>query len=198
MNPAEITGLVLAGGRGRRMGGVDKGLVAFRGRPLVEHALERLQPQVGELLISANQNRDAYARYGHPVLGDALPGHLGPLAGLHAGLMRAATPLLVAVPCDSPHFPLDLVARLAAAMEQADAPLAVARTGGRDQPVFMLCRRGLLAGLAAFLEAGGRKIDAWYAALAPARVDFDDVPDAFANANTLDELRALGGDGPTP
>lgn len=188
-----ITGLVLAGGLGRRMGGIDKGLVELDGRAMVAHVLERLAPQVDTLLINANQNAERYAAFGYPVVPDRIEGYAGPLAGLHAGLSAATTPLLVSVPCDSPFLPRDLVARLRAALEADDAQLAVARAGGQAQPVFSLVRRDVLDDLGAFLAGGGRKIDAWYARLAVVEVGFDDQPDAFANINTREELSAFQG-----
>jgi molybdopterin-guanine dinucleotide biosynthesis protein A len=187
---ADVTGIVLAGGQGRRMGGVDKGLVLLDGRPMVAHVIERLAPQVGPILVNANQNADAYAALGHPVVPDAVGGFAGPLAGLHAGMTRAATPLVVTVPCDSPFLPPDLVARLSAGLESAGAALAVARTFDQPHPVFALVRRDVLANLASFLEGGGRKIDAWYARLAVVEVPFDDCADACRNINTRDELDA--------
>jgi molybdopterin-guanine dinucleotide biosynthesis protein A len=186
----DVTGIVLAGGLGRRMGGVDKGLVDLDGKPMVAHVLARLAPQVGPMLINANQNAERYAALGVPIVPDAVPGFAGPLAGLHAGLSRTATAFAVTVPCDSPFLPLDLVQRLARALEQAGAQLAVAKTFDRSHPVFALVRSDVLPHLAAFLEAGGRKIDAWYAALAVAEVAFDDCADAFRNINTRDELAA--------
>ncbi len=187
---ASITGIVLAGGQGRRMGGVDKGLVELAGKPLVAHVLERLQPQVGTLLINANQNLDRYAGFGHPVVSDAVGGFAGPLAGLHAGLTRATTPLAVTAPCDSPFLPADLVARLAGGLAAREAQLAVAKTFDQPHPVFALVRRDILPNLAEFLESGGRKIDAWYAALRVVEVSFDDEADAFRNINTAAELAA--------
>jgi len=185
---AAITGLVLAGGQGRRMGGVDKGLELLRGRAMVEWVLERLAPQVGPILINANQNLDRYQAFGHPVITDAVGGFAGPLAGLQAGLSAAVTDLVVTVPCDSPFLPPDLVARLHAGLDAADAELAVARTGDQPHPVFCLCRRRLEPDLKAFLAAGGRKIDAWYAPLAVVEVAFDDEAPAFSNINTRNEL----------
>jgi len=185
-----ITGIVLAGGQGRRMGGVDKGLVELAGRPLVAHVLERLAPQVGALLINANQNPDRYAGFGHPVVPDAVGGFAGPLAGLHAGLMRATTPFAVTAPCDSPFLPADLVARLGSGLAAEDAQLAVAKTFDQPHPVFALVRRDVLPNLAAFLGAGGRKIDTWYAALRVVEVLFDDEAEAFRNINTAAELAA--------
>jgi molybdopterin-guanine dinucleotide biosynthesis protein A len=190
MSPERITGLILAGGLGRRMGGRDKGLQPFRGKPMVAWAIERLAPQVDVLLINANQNLDAYATFGYPVVADRIGGFAGPLAGLHAGLSVCATPLLATVPCDSPFLPQDLVARLHAALQTEEADLAVAKTGTQPHPVFSLVRREVLDGLTAFLEAGGRKIDAWYAALKTVTVPFTDAH-AFANINTVEELNAL-------
>lgn len=186
----DVTGIVLAGGMGRRMGGVDKGLVPLAGRPLVAHVLERLAPQAGAIIVNANQNRDRYAAYGHPVVADEVGGFAGPLAGLHAGMTAATTPYVVTVPCDSPFLPADLVARLAAGLERERAQLAVAQTFAQPHPVFALVDRRVLPHLTAFLAAGGRKIDAWYASLAVAAVAFDDAEDAFRNINTIDELQA--------
>jgi len=172
------------------MGGVDKGLADLDGTPMVAHVLARLLPQVGEVLINANQNLDRYRGFGHPVVPDTVGGFAGPLAGLHAGLTRASGAFVVTVPCDSPFLPPDLVARLRAALDREGAQIAVARTFDQPHPVFALVRRDVLPGLAAFLEAGGRKIDAWYAALRVVEVGFDDEADAFRNINTADELAA--------
>jgi molybdopterin-guanine dinucleotide biosynthesis protein A len=182
----QITGIVLAGGLGRRMGGVDKGLQALHGRPMVAAVLERLAPQVAEILINANQNADTYAAFGHRVVPDAVGGFAGPLAGLHAGLSAARHDFVVTVPCDSPFLPVDLVARLAKSLKQND--LAVAKTGDQAHPVFALVRRAVKANLEAFLAGGGRKIDAWYASLKVIEVNFDDEADAFRNINTRAEL----------
>lgn len=186
-DPLKITGIVLAGGQGRRMGGVDKGLQLLNGRPMIAHVIERLAPQVEDIVINANQNREAYAAFGYPVVPDAIEGYAGPLAGLHAGLQAATQALVVTVPCDSPFLPADLVARLASAL--GDNDLAVAKTGAQAHPVFALVRRTLLAHLAAYLAGGGRKIDAWYASLKVVEVAFDDEADAFSNINTREELR---------
>jgi len=187
---ADVTGIVLAGGQGRRMGGVDKGWVELAGEPMIAHVLRRLVPQVGDVVINANQNLDRYRALGHLVVADSVGGFAGPLAGLHAGLMHAASRLAVTVPCDSPFLPPDLVARLHAALAARDAELAVAKTFDQPHPVFALVRRDVLPSLAAFLESGGRKIDAWYAALAVVEVPFDDEADTFRNINTADELAA--------
>jgi molybdopterin-guanine dinucleotide biosynthesis protein A len=181
-----ITGLILAGGQGRRMGGVDKGLQLLRGKPMAQWAMERLAPQVDEVLINCNQNLDAYARFGYRLVPDQVGGFAGPLAGLHAGLKAAAHPLVVTVPCDSPFLPEDLVSRLNDYIDKND--LAVAKTGDQPHPVFSLVRKDVLDSLEAFLAGGGRKIDAWYASLRTVEVSFDDEADAFRNINTLEEL----------
>jgi len=168
------------------MGGVDKGLQLLHGKPMVEWVLARLAPQVSEIIVNANQNLDAYRGFGHRVVSDEIVGFAGPLAGLHAGLRAAGEPLVVTVPCDSPFLPGDLVARLRASLENHD--LAVAKTGDQAHPVFALMKRDLRANLETFLAAGGRKIDAWYAALGVVEVSFDDEAEAFRNINTLDEL----------
>lgn len=186
---ARVTGVVLAGGLGRRMGGVDKGLQRLRDKPMVQWAIERFAPQVDEVLINANQNLETYAAFGHRVIPDAIGGYAGPLAGLHRGLTEAAHDLVATVPCDSPFLPDDLVSRLASALARENADLAVARTGTQAHPVFCLCRKSVLGSLTAFLEGGGRKIDAWYAALNVVGVPFDDEPDAFSNINTAADLQ---------
>jgi molybdopterin-guanine dinucleotide biosynthesis protein A len=183
-----VTGLILAGGQGRRMGGVDKGLQLLRGRPLIAWVSERLTPQVDEVVINANAHHDEYGRFAARVISDEISGYAGPLAGLHAGMKAAAHPLVVTVPCDSPFLPTDLVERLRRALERGDAQLAVAKTGAQPHPVFALARTTLAAHLGAFLAGGGRKIDAWYASLATIEVPFDDQPEAFSNINTRDEL----------
>lgn len=190
---SEVTGIVLAGGQGRRMGGVDKGLVDLDGRAMIEHVLARLRPQVGAMVVNANQNRERYAAFGYSVIADEVGGFAGPLAGLHAGMSVATTPYVVTVPCDSPFLPLDLVARLAGGIEADGAQLAVARTFDQPHPVFALVRRDVLAHLTAFLRAGGRKIDVWYASLRVVEVAFDDCAEAFRNINTRDELAAASG-----
>jgi molybdopterin-guanine dinucleotide biosynthesis protein A len=186
----DITGIVLAGGQGRRMGNVDKGFVELDGRPLVAHVIARLAPQVATLVVNANRNAGRYAAFGYPVVADAIGGYAGPLAGLHAGLTAATTPFVATSPCDSPYLPGDLVARLARAFDVQAIDIAVARTFAQPHPVFALARRALLPHLAQFLERGGRKIDAWYASLSMAEVAFDDEADAFRNINTPAELAA--------
>ncbi|MCW7540375.1 molybdenum cofactor guanylyltransferase MobA [Aquabacterium sp. A7-Y] len=186
----DVTGLVLAGGQGRRMGGVDKGLQPFRGEPLVRHALRRLAPQTGALMISANRHLERYRGFGVPVHEDSLPGHAGPLAGFLSGLRHCRTPYLATVPCDSPGFPADLVARLARALEPGDADLAIASCGERRQPVFCLMKTRTLDSLMGFLEGGGRRIEQWCFEHGCVEVPFDEKA-AFSNANTLEELQEL-------
>ena len=169
------------------MGGADKGLFSFRGRALVGWTLERLKPQLAELLISANRNIERYAAYGYPVVCDESPGYAGPLAGLHAALGRARFDLVCSVPCDSPFLPLDLVRRLRAGLDRAQADIAIARAAGRVHPVFCLCRRGVRKDLEAYLSAGERRLESWYRRLRHVEVDFDDA-DAFRNINTPDNL----------
>lgn len=191
----DITGLVLAGGRGSRMGGADKGLQSHLGIPLALHALLRLAPQVGPTLVNANRNLAAYEAMGSPVWPDALPDYPGPLAGFLAGLERCETPYLATVPCDTPDFPTDLVARLAEALSRDEAEIAIAATREPDgsiqvQPVFCLMRASLLESLVRATTAGERKIDRWAKQHRCSEVLFDDAG-AFFNANTLAELQSL-------
>jgi len=199
METSQVTGLILAGGRGSRMGGVDKGLQGFRGVPMALHALLRLGPQVGEVMINANRNLAAYESFGAPVWPDVLPDFAGPLAGFLTGLERCETPFLVTVPCDTPLFPADLVARLGEAVDREGADIAMAAAREEDgqvrtQPVFCLLRRDLMESLVRFTQDGGRKIDAWTGRHRTVTVPFDrpgDDPQAFFNANTLAELHRL-------
>jgi molybdenum cofactor guanylyltransferase len=190
----QITGLVLAGGRGSRMGGVDKGLQLHGGMPLAQHALLRLRPQVASVLLNANRNAAAYTAFGAPVLPDALPDQPGPLAGFLTGLAQCKTDYLVTVPCDTPNFPEDLVARLAQALSSNDADIAMAATksagGVQVQPVFCLMKVSLKDSLTKFTASGQRKIDKWTAMHRCIEVLFDDEL-AFFNANTAEELLQL-------
>lgn len=183
---AGVTGVILAGGQGRRMGTVDKGLQPLRGKPMVAAVIGRLAPQVDEILINANQNLAAYEAFGHRVVPDAIGGFAGPLAGLHAGLAAARHELVLTVPCDSPFLPDDLFSRLRNALGANE--LAVAKTGDQPHPVFALVRTTVKENLERFLAGGGRKIDAWYASLKVVEVQFDDEADAFRNINTREEL----------
>lgn len=195
MIPIEhITGLILAGGRGSRMGGVDKGLQQHRGMALALHAMQRLSPQVGTVAINANRHLDTYASFGVPVWPDAMPDHPGPLAGFLAGMEHCKTPYLLAVPCDVPNFPFDLVARLAAGLIAQNAQIAVAATreaeGVQVHPVFCLMATNLRDSLVAFIHSGQRKVARWTALQRCATVVFDEAT-AFANANTAQELQRL-------
>jgi molybdopterin-guanine dinucleotide biosynthesis protein A len=178
-----ITGLVLAGGLGRRMGGEDKGLVQLAGRPMVSHVIEGLRPQVGPLLINANRNLDRYSAFGVEVIADSLQGYMGPLAGVLSGLQRLSTEFLVTAPCDAPMVAPDLVRRLHEACVAGAADLAVATDGIRQQRVFLLLRAGVGASLEAYLAGGGRKIDTWFGTVRLAEADFRDEPDTFVNVN---------------
>ena len=203
ITPQDITGMVLAGGRGSRMGGVDKGLQLFQSTPLALHVLQRLRPQVGHCMINANRNLEIYAQFGVPVHADSLTDYAGPLAGFVSGLQHCQTPWLLAVPCDSPGLPLNLAARMAqtACAQQARIVLAAApelQADGshkmRSQPVFALIHTALLQSLKTFVEGGGRKIDLWTSQQDQALCYFnrpEDDPHAFANANTLQELKQL-------
>jgi molybdopterin-guanine dinucleotide biosynthesis protein A len=199
ISPQDITGVVLAGGRGSRMGGVDKGLQNFNGIPLALHTLMRLNPQVGAAMVNANRNLAAYESFGAPVWPDVIADYAGPLAGFLTALERCETPWLVTVPCDTPLFPPDLVERLAARASQEGAEIAMAAAPEEDgqlrtQPVFSLLRVELMESLVRFTQAGGRKIDAWTAQHKTVVVPFDapgDDPRAFFNANTLAELHRL-------
>ncbi|MDO8306610.1 molybdenum cofactor guanylyltransferase MobA [Herminiimonas sp.] len=194
MDTSQITGLILAGGRGTRMGTVDKGLQMFRSAPMALHVLMRLSPQVGYVMINANQNIAPYEGFGVPVWQDEMQGFAGPLAGLQTGMVHCDTDYLVTAPCDSPFLPADLVERLAAGLEEKNADLAVAVTGAGDtrqaHPVFCLAKTSLLPHLTLYLQEGGRKFDKWYASLNVAEVHFDEE-DAFRNINTRDELHQL-------
>jgi molybdenum cofactor guanylyltransferase len=205
IDASDISALILAGGRGTRMGGVDKGLLLFNSIPLVQHCLARLQSSggVGQILINANRHLDTYASFGVPVLSDDLADFAGPLAGFLVGLAHCTTPYLLTLPCDTPLFPLDLASRLAAALETQQADIAMVSAPEvddngqaqlRPQPVFCLLRKELRESLTQFTQAGGRKIGAWTARHNTVRVPFDrpgDHPQAFFNANTPTELHQV-------
>jgi molybdopterin-guanine dinucleotide biosynthesis protein A len=194
ISPTHITAVILAGGLGRRMGGVDKGLQQIHGQPMVQQVLNRLQPQVGQVLINANRHLDEYKGFGVPICSDSISGYAGPLAGIQAALLHTTTPYLVSVPCDSPLLPKDLVTRLASAMHQHTADAAVAVTGDPDQvqrhPVFLLLKSELRNSLERYLGSGGRKVDDWLASLKCIDVQFDDEM-AFTNVNTPEDIAAL-------
>ncbi|MDR2298580.1 MAG: molybdenum cofactor guanylyltransferase MobA [Comamonas sp.] len=211
LSPSDITGCVLAGGRGSRMGGVDKGLQTFHGQPLAIHALKRLAPQVGSLLINANRHADAYAELALPLgaqlCSDALPDYPGPLAGFLSGLLQCQTPWLLCIPCDTPLFPADLVAGMNQAYQLAGMQADIIIAHGRDteragpgqppelrsQPVFCLLRTTLKDSLREFITSGGRKIDTWTGQHRCVAAVFDRPEDAqaFSNANTLTQLHDL-------
>ena len=191
----QITGLILAGGRAQRMGGQDKGLIAFRGKPLIEFAIERLQSQVGQILINANRNITQYASYGYPVLMDETPNFSGPLAGFEIGLKHCKTPYLLTSPCDSPLLPQDLAQQLALKLENEGLDLVYASSKEADgmiwaQPVFCLMRSDLGEQLKTFMDSDQLKIDRWFKQLNSGSVVFDESQ-AFANVNTLEDLQAL-------
>lgn len=188
---AGVTGIVLAGGRAARLGGLDKGLQPFRGRRLIDWVLERLAPQVDEILISANRNLETYARLGRPVLADETDAFRGPLAGLQSGLRAARYPLLLSVPCDAPFLAQDLAPRLRSELGRRDARCAVASVDGRIQPVFSLVHRDLAPQLDAFLASGGRAVHAWLHSIAAVAVPFDDAGAAFSPLNTPEALAVL-------
>ncbi|WP_353432762.1 molybdenum cofactor guanylyltransferase MobA [Polynucleobacter sp. MWH-UH23A] len=191
----QITGLILAGGRAQRMGGIDKGLIPFHQKPLIEATIQRLKTQVGSILINANRNITKYAAYGYPVIMDETPDFSGPLAGFLMGLKNCKTPYLLTTPCDSPLFPKDLGAKLASELERNDLDLVYASSKEADgkvwaQPVFCLMRASLQDSLSSFLSKGDLKIDRWFKELKSGTIVFDDAH-AFANANTPEELQSL-------
>ena len=190
----DITGLILAGGRGMRMGGVDKGLQTLQGKPMIAHVMQRLQPQVDRIMINANQNLDRYRDFSFPVWSDEKNDYAGPLAGMQAGLIHCETAYMLTVPCDTPMLPTDLVTQLATALEQSTADIAVANTKQHDriqrQPVFCLMKKTVLTDLTTALKRGVRKVDLWLAEKNVVDVVFDDET-AFANINTLEELNHI-------
>ena len=190
----DISGLILAGGLSTRMGGRDKGLQLLEGRPMITHIIERLQPQVGPLLINANQNYEAYEVFGLPMIADVISNFVGPLAGLHAGLSHCTTPYLLSVPCDCPFFPTDLARRLSDALMSSGADVAYAVMINQNQtehhPVFCLLKRDVMVGLGEYLSEGGRKVLTWMSSQAHVQVVFDDHS-AFLNINTPDDLKTI-------
>ncbi|QWE24202.1 molybdenum cofactor guanylyltransferase [Polynucleobacter sp. AP-Elch-400A-B2] len=190
-----ITGLILAGGRAQRMGGIDKGLIPFHGKPLIESAISRLKPQVSTILINANRSITKYSHYGYPVLMDETPDFSGPLAGFSVGLKHCKTPYLLTSPCDSPLLPADLAEKMARQLEDNDLELVFASSKEDDgkiwsQPVFCLMKSDLQHSLHNFLSKGDLKIDRWFKELRSGTVVFENAQ-AFANVNTPEELAAL-------
>jgi len=184
---ADITAVILAGGKARRMGGEDKGLIQLGGRPLIDYLVTALRPQAHDILINANRNIETYAGFGLPVVTDMLDDYLGPLVGMASGMQATDRPWIVTAPCDSPFIPGQLVATLATGLQQQQADICVAHDGTRMQPVFALLRCTLLPDLLAYLEGGGRKIDCWYEQHRLAIADFSATPDTFLNLNTPED-----------
>ena len=180
----DVTAVILAGGKARRMGGADKGLIELHGRPLLDYIIAGLRPQAGHIIVNANRNLDRYREFGYPVVADMMGDFFGPLVGMASGMQAADTPYILAVPCDSPFVPPRLCDTLRHEMEQADAEICVAHDGTRMQPVYALLRCDLLPDLLSYLEEGGRKIDTWYARHRLALADFSATPDVFLNMNT--------------
>jgi molybdopterin-guanine dinucleotide biosynthesis protein A len=187
----DVTAVILAGGKARRMGGEDKGLVEVHGRPLLDYIITGLRPQAGHIIVNANRNLGRYRSFGYPVVADMLGEFFGPLVGMATGMQAAATPFILAVPCDSPFVPAQLCSTLRRELEHAGAEICVAHDGTRMQPVFALLRCELLPGLLRYLEEGGRKIDTWYAQQRLALADFSATPDAFLNMNTPEDLLVI-------
>lgn len=191
INKEQITGVILAGGRGSRMGGVDKGLVSVSGKRLVDHVLEGLLPQVGRVLINANRNPEQYEEIGQKVISDELTDFQGPLAGFASAMNATDSEFLLTLPCDAPKVADFFVQRLANDLAEQNASIAVAHDGQRLQPVHALLRVDLLEDLIAYLEAGERKIDLWYARHPMVKVDFSDIPEMFDNINTPEQRDRL-------
>jgi molybdopterin-guanine dinucleotide biosynthesis protein A len=178
-----ITGVILAGGRGRRVAGKDKGLVEFQGRPLIEHVIEAILPQVNGLIINANRNLPDYGRYGYPLVSDVLPDYQGPLAGMLTGLQNASTGCVMFVPCDTPALPANLVQRMSGAMASLNVDVCIPNDGERNHAAIALMKRSLQGSLQDYLESGGRKAEDWVLAQKYSAVDFSDCPGSFRNLN---------------
>jgi molybdenum cofactor guanylyltransferase len=186
-----VTAIIVAGGRGSRMGGSDKGLQLLYGKPLIVHVLSRLVPQVDSILINANREIPAYQGLGYPVLSDEMPDFAGPLAGFALGFKHAESEYLLTVPCDCPLLPVNLREKLQSALEQAHAEIAIATSHGSDHPVVSLCKTSMLGSLQEYLAQGGRKVSDWQKSLHHVYVDVSDVADAFININTPQDLKQL-------
>lgn len=187
----DITAIILAGGKARRMGGEDKGLIDLHGRPLLDYIIAGLRPQAGQLLVNANRNLERYRTFGYPVVEDIMEDYLGPLVGMATGMQACNTPYILTVPCDSPFVPAGLVDQLYQALADTEADISVAHDGSRMQPVFALLRCELLPDLLTYLEGGGRKIDTWYTQHRLALSDFSALPDTFLNLNTPEDRTIL-------
>jgi molybdenum cofactor guanylyltransferase len=195
LNKHDVTAVILAGGKGRRMQGKDKGLVELADLPLIEHVIAVIEPQVQTIIINANRNQQQYSNYGYQVVSDTLKNYQGPLAGFFSGMKNARTNHIVTLPCDGPLLPGDLVERLIHASDKANAEIAVAHDGERMQPVYSLIPVTLIASLNNFLDAGERKIDLWYKQHRVALADFSDCPETFRNINTAEECDSLQKEG---
>lgn len=187
----DVTAVILAGGKGRRMDGKDKGLVELAERPLIEHVISAIEPQVKTIILNANRNQEQYSHYGYQVISDELDNYQGPLAGFFSGMKKATTSHIVTLPCDGPLLPVDLVERLIFVSEEKNAEIAVAHDGQRMQPVYSLIPTSLIASLNNFLDAGERKIDLWYKQHRVALAYFSDCPETFININTARERDSL-------
>lgn len=187
----QVEAVILAGGMARRMGGDDKGLVDLLGKPMVQHVLERIAPQVKQLRINANRNQAIYGNFGYEVFADQQQGYLGPLSGMSSAMATTKADFILSVPCDCPLIPMDLVSRMLAAQQQQASDIVVATDGERDQPVVMLLKPSLLPSMLQFLDSGRRRIDAWYADHHVAKVSFADQPHAFVNINTPEDKQQL-------
>lgn len=191
MATGNITGIILAGGRARRMGGQDKGLIQLARKPMIEYVLNAIEPQVDAIIINANRNQKVYGKYGYPVVADQIGGYCGPLAGMASGLQAAKTPFIVTAPCDTPLIPDDLVHKLYSILQDEDAEICTAHANGRLQPVFTLMKSELLSSMLDFLNSGERKIDKWFEKHRLAIADFSEQAETFININSAAELAAI-------
>ncbi len=191
MATGNITGIILAGGRARRMGGQDKGLIQLGMKPMIEYVLNAIEPQVDAIIINANRNQKVYGKYGYPVVADQIGGYCGPLAGMASGLQAAKTPFIVTAPCDMPLIPDDLVHKLYSILQDEDAEICTAHANGRLQPVFTLMKSELLSSMLDFLNSGERKIDKWFEKHRLAIADFSEQAETFININSAEELAAI-------
>ena len=195
LNKHNVTAVILAGGKGRRMDGKDKGLVELANRPLIEYVIDAIKPQVETIILNANRNQEQYSQYGYPVISDALLDYQGPLAGFISALKSSTTSHIVTLPCDGPFLPKDLVERLVLALTYSKAEIAVAHDGDRMQPVYSLIPATLINSLSSFLDTGERKIDLWYKQHRVALADFSDCPETFRNINTAEQRDRLQNEG---
>lgn len=195
LNKHNVTAVILAGGKGRRMQGKDKGLVELENHPLIEYVIDAIETQVETIIVNANRNQQQYADYGYPVISDALNNYQGPLAGFYSALKNTTTSHIVTLPCDGPLLPDDLVERLMSALTRNHAEIAVAHDGERMQPVYALIPTTLISSLNAFLDSGERKIDLWYKQHQIALADFSDCPETFRNINTTEQRDQLQNEG---